>query len=59
MKVIKMDYKEIAKNQTEHWERLAVKHAGTVSAVGGESMKHKYLRYEIIPLQGIRRKTYC
>lgn len=45
MKVIKMDYKEIAKNQTEHWERLAVKHAGTVSAVGGESMKHKYLRY--------------
>lgn len=41
-----MNLDEIAQDQREHWKALAKEHAGTVYAVGSESLVHKYLRYE-------------
>ncbi len=43
-----MDYNEIVRNQREHWQKLATEFAGSVHAVGSESMAHKHLRYEKI-----------
>lgn len=40
-----MNLNEIVQSQRQHWRALAQQHAGTVQAVGSESMVHKHLRY--------------
>jgi len=40
-----MSLDDIAQRQRQHWKAIAAEHAGTVQAVGSESMAHKNLRY--------------
>ena len=40
-----MSLDDIVQKQRLHWKNLAAEHAGSVQAVGSESLAHKHLRY--------------
>lgn len=41
-----MNLNKITQGQRKHWKELAHENAGSVHAVGSESLEHKHLRYE-------------